>query len=171
LPQDASPTLSPRAAIAIAAICMLFGANAVAIKVSLTGLGVFTTALIRFSIAAVAITLWALATGRPFRLGRGRFREIALISIIFTAQISLMYWGISQTLASRATLLVNLQPFFVLVWAHFWLPDDRFTWRKACGLLLGFGGVAAIVGDPSALHAGIGRGDVIILGAHPAVVL
>jgi len=144
---------------------MLFGANTVAIKVSLEGLGVFTSAFVRFAIAAAAISLWALATGRPFRLGRGRIREMALISVIFSVQVSLMYWGISRTLASRATLLVNIQPFFVLIWAHFWLPDDRFTWRKTLGLLLAFGGVVAIVRDPAAITAGITTGDAIMIGA------
>ncbi len=164
-PSPGNPPLTPRAAVAIAVICMIFGANTVAIKVSLGGLGVFTTALIRFTIAAAAISLWALATGRPFRLGRGRIREMVLISIIFSAQVSLMYWGISRTLASRATLLVNLQPFLVLIWAHFFLPDDRFTWRKTWGLLLAFCGVAAIIRDPEALRAGVTSGDVIMIGA------
>ncbi|MFH1983803.1 MAG: DMT family transporter [Pseudomonadota bacterium] len=164
-PTAGNAPLTLKAALAVAFLCMLFGANTVAIKVSLEGLGIFTAALIRFSIAAVAISLWALATGRPFRLGRGRIREMALISVIFSVQVSLMYWGISRTLASRATLLVNIQPFFVLVWAHFWLPDDRFTLRKMLGLLLAFGGVAAIVRDPAAIKAGITSGDLIMLGA------
>jgi len=158
-----NPALPPRAALAIALICMLFGANTVAIKLSLTGLGVFSAACLRFAIAAVVISLWARITGRPFGLGRGRWREMALISVIFSAQVSLMYLGISNTLASRATLLVNLQPFFVMIWAHFWLPGDRFTWRKMAGLALGFSGVVAIVRDPAAVSAGVTTGDAVMM--------
>jgi len=38
-------------------LCIVFGANAVAIKISLSGLGAFTTAGLRFSIATLAIFL------------------------------------------------------------------------------------------------------------------
>ena len=47
--------LSFPAAFFTVCLCTLFGANAVAIKISLAGLGVFTTAGLRFGIAAVAI--------------------------------------------------------------------------------------------------------------------
>ena len=47
------------AALLMAVLCMLFGANAVAVKISLTGLGVFTTAGLRFAVASLA--------GRMFR--------------------------------------------------------------------------------------------------------
>ncbi len=60
--------LSFSAVIFTACICTLFGANAVAIKISLTGLGVFTTAGLRFGIASVVIALWARVTGRSFNI-------------------------------------------------------------------------------------------------------
>ena len=61
------------AAVFTVCICTLFGANAVAIKISLTGLGVFTTAGLRFTIASVAIFLWARITGRGFYLKKRSF--------------------------------------------------------------------------------------------------
>ncbi|MCD4787301.1 MAG: EamA/RhaT family transporter, partial [Desulfobacterales bacterium] len=48
-------------------LCIIFGANAVAIKISLFGLGVFTTAGLRFTIASIAICLWAKASGLSFK--------------------------------------------------------------------------------------------------------
>ena len=51
--------LSFWAAVFTVCICMLFGANAVAIKISLEGIGVFTTAGIRFGVASITIFLWA----------------------------------------------------------------------------------------------------------------
>ncbi|MEJ2058833.1 MAG: hypothetical protein P8X39_13465, partial [Desulfofustis sp.] len=51
-----------------ALLCILFGANATAIKISLGGLGLFTTAAIRFGGAAMVICLWAMLTGKPIRI-------------------------------------------------------------------------------------------------------
>ena len=53
-PQD---KLTPGAALSIAGLCTMFGANAVAIKYTLMGLGPFSAAALRFSIGAAAIAV------------------------------------------------------------------------------------------------------------------
>jgi drug/metabolite transporter (DMT)-like permease len=45
-----------------------------------------------------------------------------------------------------AAILNGSMPLFVLVLAHFWLQDERITWMRSAGLLVGFGGVGLIVG-------------------------
>ena len=72
-------------------LCVLFGSNAVAIKIAFSGLGVFTTAALRFGIAAVAIYLWARITGRTIALKKGQFHQVLIFSALFTVQLSLFY--------------------------------------------------------------------------------
>ena len=72
-PQNRS--LSPAVAVAVAGLCVAFGANAVAIKICLTGMGPFTLAATRFAAAALLITGWALATGQRYRLEPGQLRR------------------------------------------------------------------------------------------------
>lgn len=146
-------------------ICMLFGANAVAIKISLEGIGVFTTAGIRFGIASVAIFLWARITGRSFEIKKEQILQLFVISIVFTAQLSLFYLGLSKSNASRGTLLVNFQPFFTLFLAHFFIPGDRITKRKIMGILLGFAGVAFVFLEKKGVASDFEVGDVMILAA------
>jgi drug/metabolite transporter (DMT)-like permease len=146
-------------------ICMLFGANAVAIKISLEGIGVFTTAGIRFGIASVAIFLWARITGRSFEIKKEQFFQLILIAIVFTAQLSLFYLGLSKSNASRGTLLVNFQPFFTLFLAHFFIPGDRITKRKVMGMLLGFAGVAFVFLEKKGVTSNFNMGDMLILMA------
>jgi len=146
-------------------ICMLFGANAVAIKISLEGLGVFTTAGIRFGIASVAIFLWARITGRSFEIKKKQVFQLIIIAIVFTAQLSLFYLGLSKSNASRGTLLVNFQPFFTLFLAHFFIPGDRITKRKIMGMLLGFAGVAFVFLEKKGVASDFEVGDVMILAA------
>jgi len=132
------------AAILSAFLCALFGANAVAIKISLTGLGVFTTAGFRFSIAAAVIFLWAKVTRKSFAIKSGQGLQLLVFTLTFIVQLSLFYIGVSRTKASHATLLSNLLPFFILFFAHYFIPEERITKRKILGILMGFSGVCVL---------------------------
>ena len=140
-----------------------FGANAVAIKISVSGIGPFTAAGIRFLIASLVIFAWARATGRSFQVRQDQVYPLLVIFLIFFFQISLFYLGISKTNASRAVLISNLQPFFVLFLAHFFIPDDRITFRKALGLLLGFAGVGLVFLEKEGVTEGFQIGDVLMV--------
>jgi len=161
-PENRDLTFS--AGMATALLCMLFGANAVAVKISLSGLGVFTVAGLRFGAAAVVICIWARATGRPLGVSREKLGPLGVISLVFTVQLSLFYLGINRSNASRATLIVNLQPFIVLFLAHFFIPGDRMSLRKTIGMLMGFSGVAFVFMEPGG-GGDIRTGDLIVLSA------
>ncbi len=163
LPQNRE--LSLWAAVFTILLCTIFGANAVAIKISLAGLGVFTTAGIRFSMAALAIFVWARYTGKSFRIKKARYGSLLIVCISFTVQLALFYLGLSHTNASRGTLMVNLLPFFVLFLAHFFIPGDRINSRKFWGIVLGFSGVAFVFLDWENLASSFRIGDCIILTA------
>ena len=146
-------------------ICILFGINAVAIKYGMIGFGPFTGGAIRFVIAAVTIYLWAHLTGRPLRIKRDQYVPMLVICIIFSIQISFFYIGISKTLASRCTLIINLLPFFILILAHFFIPGDRITAKKAFGILLGFGGIIFVFADKHSVGGSVHAGDLLVLCA------
>lgn len=153
------------AALMTVCICTLFGANAVAIKISLAGLGVFTSAGLRFAIASVAIFIWAQLSGRSFYLPQKQMVPLLILSIVFTVQLSLFYLGLSKSNASRGTLLLNLQPFFTLFLAHFFIPGDPITVRKTLGILMGFSGVAFVFLETKGVAGDFQAGDLMILGA------
>ena len=146
-------------------LCILFGSNAVAIKITFLGLGVFTTAAIRFGLAAVAIFIWARFTGQKIGLKQGQLHQVLIFSAMFTAQLSLFYLGLSKSNASRGTLLANLVPFFILFLAHFFIAGDRITRKKLFGILLGFSGVVFMFLDEESMRNDLRTGDLIILGA------
>lgn len=151
--------------INITVLCILFGANAVALKISFTGFGVLFTAAVRFSIAAAVIALWALMTGRSFRLKPEQWRYLLVFSSLFVVQLALFNLGLDRTFASRGALLTNILPFLILVMAHFFLRGDPMTARKITGLLLGFLGVVCVVSDQASLSGRVRTGDIIVLTA------
>jgi len=164
-PTPQNQELSLFAGIFTVCLCILFGANAVAIKISLSGLGVFTTAGLRFSLAAITIFIWALMTGRSFYIRAGQFRKLLVISILFTVQLSLFYLGLSKSNASRGTLLINFQPFMTLFLAHYFIPGDQITRRKILGILMGFAGVAFVFLEKKGITTDFKAGDLMILSA------
>jgi drug/metabolite transporter (DMT)-like permease len=158
-----NPEFSFFAGILSVFLCIIFGSNAVAIKLSFSGVGVFTTAAIRFSIAALAIFLWARVTGKTIGLKKGQLQQVLILAALFAIQLSLFYFGLSKSNASRGSLIANLLPFWVLFLAHFFIPGDRITRRKFIGILLGFGGVAFMFAEKKGVTAGLRAGDLIIL--------
>jgi drug/metabolite transporter (DMT)-like permease len=164
-PNFDNPDFSFLAGILSAFLCVIFGANAVAIKFTFSGMGVFTTAGIRFSIAALAIFLWARVTGQTIGLKKGQLHQVLILAALFSIQLSMFYFGLSKSNASRGTLVSNLLPFWVLFLAHFFIPGDRITRRKFFGILLGFGGVVFMFAEKKGVTADFRLGDVIILAA------
>jgi drug/metabolite transporter (DMT)-like permease len=146
-------------------LCILFGANTVALKISLSGIGPFTNAGLRFAVAALVICLWARATGRSFGLKKGQVRHVWVLSAIFIIQLSLFYLGINRTHASRGVLVSNLVPFFVLLLAHFVIPGDRMNAKKVLGIFLGACGVIFIFMEQKGMTADFRGGDLIVLAA------
>jgi len=161
--QPADQEISLAAGLFTAFLCILFGSNTVAVKLAFTGMGVFTTAAVRFAIAASVIYLWARFTGRTITLKKGQIYQVLVFSTLFTVQLSLFYLGLSKSNASRGTLLANLLPFFILFLAHFFIPGDRITRRKFLGILLGFAGVVFMFSENKGGTAGYRTGDLIIL--------
>ena len=155
--------LTLKGAIAALSLCMLFGSNAVAIKAGMSEMGVFFLAGTRFTIASVVLLTWARLTRRAFRINKTQTKQMILLSAVFLVQVSLFYFGISKTNASRATLIVNLQPFFVLFLAHFFIPGDNITIRKLVGILLAFLGVAFVFMEKKGTTAEFQAGDLIML--------
>jgi drug/metabolite transporter (DMT)-like permease len=157
--------LSLMASVLAIFLCILFGANAVAIKFALTGLGTFTAAAVRFSIAVVAIFLWTRFTHQSIRFRKGQAHQLLIISILFVAQISLFYSGLSKTYASRGALIVNMVPFLVLLLSHFFTRDDRITPGKLLGIMMGFLGILFLFLQKQDISSELKTGDLLIFCA------
>jgi drug/metabolite transporter (DMT)-like permease len=155
-------SLPPLVGLGAAALCVLFGGNAVAIKLALEEMGPFTSAGLRFAIAAATIAAWAAATGRPFGLRPRQIAQVIVLGAAFCAQMGFLYLGLDRTYASRGLLLANLQPFLVMLLAHFFLAGDRITATRLGGVALGFAGVALLMSDERTLSGDLLLGDLLV---------
>lgn len=143
-------------------LCILFGANAVAIKISLSGLGAFTTAGLRFGIAGVTILLWAIFKKQSLKANKKQIFQLLILSQLFVIQSSFFYIGLTQTAASQA-VIINLMPFVVLIFAHYFIPGERITFKKGVGVSLGFLGVLFLFFDSHQVSSNLRTGDMMII--------
>ena len=162
---DSETKPSTAAVLLIATLCIIFGGNTVAVKTSLSGFGPFTNAGIRFLIASFLVGLWAVCTGRPLKIKRHLWPRVLLLTMLFFTQIVLIYLGMTKTLASRGALISNLQPFFVLIFAHFFIAGDSISWKKFIGIAFGFIGAAFIFFDKKSINSNMLTGDFLIFAA------
>jgi len=163
IPDMQNDDLTARASVLTIFICILFGANPVAIKFCLTGIGSFTTAGLRFTIAAVVILIWAVIKKIPLKLNQKQVGQMLIVSSIFVVQLSCFYLGLSKTTASHGALISNVLPFIVLVLAHFFIPGDTISLKKGIGITLGFMGVLFLFFDEQDMTGDLKKGDFIIL--------
>jgi len=142
----------------------------VAIKVGLEGLPPFGMAALRFVLAGLSLAAWMRAQDIPFRPARREVFHHIINGLSFAAQIGLFYLGVAHTSASHASLLINSNPFFVLLLAHFFVEGDRLTGQKVFGLTLAFIGVAFIfidqIGSGNLLGNALVFASAALLGAR-----
>lgn len=79
----------------------------------------------------------------------------------------LITWGQQSIDSAMASILNSTVPLFTLVIAHFALKDERITWERALGLILGLFGVRVLVGNELNLNDLNGQllGQAAVLGA------
>jgi len=112
---------------------------------------------LRVTIAAVALWIFVKARGGSLDLPRQVWGSIVLLAILNNAlPFTLFGWGQTHIASGLASILNATTPIWGVLVAHFFTVDERMTSRKIAGVLLGFGGVATMIG-PSLL-SDIGSG-------------
>lgn len=151
---------------ALAVLVSLFwGANPVAIKLGLLDAPPIRLAWMRFLVGGLVIALWAWATGRlaRFRVEPGEWRPLIFVGLLFTAQVGTINVGTSLTSAAHSAILLNLYAVHTVVLAHFLIPGDRLTLKKAAGVLIAYAGIAFLFARQVTQGAPTLLGDLIMV--------
>lgn len=156
--------LDLKAVVLLVVLCMLWGFNGVAIKVSNLGLAPVFNAGIRSVIAALGLGIWMKVNG--MRLFPGRVTDGLVVGLLFGTEFALLFSSLLYTTVSSAWILLYSTPFFHTLGAHYFLKGDRITPHKGIGLILAFSGVVLLL----ARHLNLPSlaqylGDTLALGA------
>ena len=135
--------LDARAAILLTVLCLIWGVNAPAIKISNEGIAPLFCAGLRSVVATVCLIIWMLRKGLD--LFPGRLADGLFVGFLFGLEFGLIYAALLYTTASSAWLLLYTTPFFHAIGAHFFLTGDRLSWNKLVGLALAFSAILILL--------------------------
>ncbi len=116
------------------------------IKIGVQDIG--PMALTAFRMMFGALTAIAIAVYQKLTFPRDA-KTWGLFAILGPASLAipvfLISWG-EQTIDSAVASILNATvPLFTLLIAHFWIHDDKITFQKTLGLLIGFAGVLILM--------------------------
>jgi len=157
-------TLDLKAVALLVVLCMLWGFNGVAIKVSNSGIAPIFCAGIRSVIAVLGLAVWMKVN--RMRLFPGNVLDGLVVGILFGTEFALLFSSLLYTTVSSAWILPYSTPFFHTLGAHYFLKGDRITIHKGIGLIMAFVGIVLLLskhlGVPSLIQL---SGDMCALGA------
>ena len=108
---------------------------------------------LRLTIGSAALWSYMVLRREPVALPRQVWGSILLLAILNNAlPFALFGWGQTHIASGLASILNATTPIWGVVVAHFLTRDERMTPCKIAGVLLGFAGVAAMIG-PSLLSS------------------
>jgi len=136
-------------------LSFLWGGSFNLIQLALREMPPITLVCLRMLITTAVMAVIVVALGHSLAQPWRTWRSFAIMGFLNNLLPHLMNaWGQTQITSGLAAVLTACVPLFTVVFAHFFLRDERMTLLKISGVLCGIAGVAVIIG-PDALR-GVG---------------
>jgi drug/metabolite transporter (DMT)-like permease len=137
------------------ALAAVWGASFFFNGVAVRELPVFTDVVARVALAAIILLVLLRLRGERMPRGgpvRAAFLGMGLLNN--AVPFSLIVWGQQHIASGVASILNASTPLFTVVLAHFLTRDERMTGGKLAGVLVGFVGVAVMIGSDAVRDLG-----------------
>ena len=152
---------------AIILLGSIWGASYLFIKLGVAVIPPATFVLGRVVIAGLVSLAIMKARRIPLPNTRAVWATFAVMGLLNGAiPYTLITWGEQVIDSGLAAILIAAVPIFTVIFAWFFLPEERLTFTKGMGIVLGFLGVAVLIG-PDALAGAHNNvlGDLAVVGA------
>lgn len=129
------------------ALSILWGGSFFFNEIALGEIPVLTLAFLRVAIAAIVLTVLLHLWGERFPASGSiwlAFFAMGLLNNVLP--FTLILAGQQHIASGVASILNAATPLFTVVLAHFLTRDERMTSHKVLGVIIGFSGVAAMIG-------------------------
>ena len=136
-------------------LAVIWGGAFLFIGVAVRHVDPLTYVWLRLTLAAGAMLMFLKLRGGKLGLPREVWGSILLLALLNNAlPFTLFGWGQTHIASGLASILNATTPIWGVIVAHIFTEDERINPRKLVGVLLGFGGVAVMIGP--ALLANVG---------------
>jgi drug/metabolite transporter (DMT)-like permease len=131
----------------LAILALIWGGAFFFIGVAVRHVPPLTYVWLRLAIAALAMWAFLWFKGEKLGLPRQVWGSILLLALLNNAiPFTLFGWSQTHIASGLASILNATTPIWGVLVAHFLTHDERMSPRKIAGVLLGFGGVATMIG-------------------------
>lgn len=150
-----APQIAPRDWLVIGGLSILWGGSFLLIELGLQGFGPLTLVFLRMALA-IPLMLFALRwMGLRLPSDRRSWLHLTILGFLNIAlPMALFFIAQTRIESGLASILNATTPMWSVVFAHYFIRDERATIARIIGVLVGFGGIVVMIG-PDAL-AGIG---------------
>lgn len=132
-------------------LSFLWGGSFFLTSVALKEITPFTLVFVRLTIADIALFSVIIAIGARIPRNLSTWGQFLVLGTFGSAlPFSLIFWGMLKVSGGLASILTSMTPLSTIIIAHFFTADEKLTWRRFLGVIVGVGGVVVIVG-PSVL--------------------
>ena len=119
-----------------------------------------------FCAGAMTFLLFSFKERKPLRMKKSSIPFIFGQGVLQTTiQYFFFYLGLANTTGAKGSIITASNAFFAIIIAHFLMKEERFTWKKAIGCIVGFSGVVVVNLTPGAWDSGFawnGEGFVLL---------
>ena len=123
-------------------LCLIWGAQQVAIKAVADDIAPIMQVAVRSGIAAALVWLIGKWIAREVWLPGLWPRSGLVVAILFAAEFLFVAEGLRWTSASHMAVFLYTAPLFAAMGLHLRLPEERLGATQWCGLFLAFAGIA-----------------------------
>jgi drug/metabolite transporter (DMT)-like permease len=132
--------------ILVIAVVVVWGVAFVGMKEMVKDAPPFKAGGLRFLIGSIPLLVLALQPKRLRELRLVDFGKFAIVGFFQTTILfGINFHALQFVPAGVSSIILNTNPFFVAVMAHFLIAGDRLNRQKIFGLVLGFSGVLVLV--------------------------
>lgn len=131
----------------LVALSVLWGGSFLFNEIALESASPMTVVLLRVTIAAAALVAYCFASGIRVELTIPLLVGFAVMGLINNViPFNLIAWGQTQITGGVASILNATTPLFTVIVAHFWSRGEHATPARIAGVIVGFLGVAVLIG-------------------------
>jgi len=143
-----APTASPKDWSMIFILAFIWGGSFLFGRILMLEWPPFTVVFLRVAIAALTLWIFLIFARKSFPIDGGLFGAIIIMGILNNViPFSLILIGQQEIGSGLASVVNAMTPIWTLIIANFMTADEKFSTGKVFGILLGFVGVAVLIGD------------------------
>jgi len=128
-------------------LSVLWGGSFFFIGIAIHSIAPLTLVLLRVSLASALLWTWRLMRREALSLPAGAAPALFLLALLNNALPFILFAWAQKTIPSGLASILNATtPIWGVIVAHIFTHDERMTPGKVAGVLLGFAGVAVMIG-------------------------